>query len=287
MLAGVEYSCEQCCWMQRCCYFSRSATNVWRCASAVLMHAHSLALSECCQVCGGLYLCQQTSCQVPLSHQWRSWFELAKSSAHFPANMLTLGQRRQTLALERQRRRRVTMLAQRCSDDGWRRRRTKLSHHRVTTLVQHCSDDGWRHRWTTLSHRRVTTLAQRCSDEGWRRRRTTSTHRRVTTLVQRWSDDGWRRRRTTLSHRRVTTLTQHCSDNGWRRRRTTVNHRRMTTLAQHCSDDGWRRRRTTLSQRRANFLCWTPPGGFRGGETRYVLSYYPNTTIFSNYTTNY
>ena len=81
--------------------------------------------------------------------------------------MLTLGQRRQTLALERQRRRRVTTLAQRCSDDGWRRQRTTLIQRRVTMLAQRCSDDGWRRHRTTLSQRRVTMLAQRCSDDGW------------------------------------------------------------------------------------------------------------------------
>ena len=84
-------------------------------------------------------------------------------AGNYPANMLTLGQRRQTLALERQRRRRVTTLAQRCSDDGWRRHRTTLSQRRVTMLAQRCSDDGWRRHSTTLSQRRVTMLAQRCS----------------------------------------------------------------------------------------------------------------------------
>ena len=121
----------------------------------------------------------------------------------FRANMLKLGHRWQPLALERQRRRRVTALAQRCSDSGWRRSRTMLSLRRVTTLAQHCADDGWRLRRTMLSHRLVTTLAQHCSDEGWRRRRTTLSHRRVTTLAQHCSDDGWRRRRTTLSQRRA------------------------------------------------------------------------------------
>ena len=86
----------------------------------------------------------------------------------YPANMFTLGQRRETVALERQRRRRVTTLAQR---DGWRRHRTTLSHRRVMMLAQHCSDDGWRRHRTTLSHRPVAMLAQRCSDDGWRRRR--------------------------------------------------------------------------------------------------------------------
>ena len=67
--------------------FSRSTTNAWCCAlpvsSAVLMVCTTLAaLSACCQVCRGLYLCQQRGCQVPLSHQWRFWFELGKYSAH-------------------------------------------------------------------------------------------------------------------------------------------------------------------------------------------------------------
>ena len=50
----------------------------------------------------------------------------------FPRRLVTLSQRR------------VTMLAQRCSDDGWRRHSTTLSQHRVTMLAQRCSADGWR-----------------------------------------------------------------------------------------------------------------------------------------------
>ena len=108
----------------------------------------------------------------------------------YPANMITLGQRRQTLALERQRRRRVTTLAQRCSDDGWRRHRTTLIQRRVTMLAKRCSDDGWRRHRKTLSQRRVTMLAQRCSDDGWRRHSTTLSQRRVTMLAQRCSRDA-------------------------------------------------------------------------------------------------
>ena len=99
----------------------------------------------------------------------------------FPANMLTLGQRRQALALERQRR---------CSDDGWRRPRTTLIQRRVTMLAQRCSDDGWRRHSTTLSQRRVTMLAQHCSDDGWRRHSTTLSQRRVTMSAQRYSRDA-------------------------------------------------------------------------------------------------
>ena len=53
------------------------------------------------------------------------------------------GKKIESMAFERQRRRRVTTLVQRCSEDGWRRRQTKLSHRRVTTYVgptEHCSD---------------------------------------------------------------------------------------------------------------------------------------------------
>ena len=81
----------------------------------------------------------------------------------------------------------------------------------VTTLAQRCSDDGWRRHMMTLIQRRVTMLAQRCSDDGWRRHSTTLSQRRVTMLAQHCSDDGWRRHSTTLSQRRVTMLAQRCS----------------------------------------------------------------------------
>ena len=84
----------------------------------------------------------------------------------------------------------VTTLAQRCSDDGWRRHSTTLRQRRVTMLAQSCSDDGWRRHSTTLSQRRVTMLAQHCSDDGWRRHSTTLSQRRVTMLAQRCSRDA-------------------------------------------------------------------------------------------------